>query len=192
MRLGIEMDFLPGLEDRTAGLLERHEFDYVIGSVHFIRHNAVDHEVYDIWEEMGDADAVWHAYFEAMAAAARSGLFDVMAHPDLVKVWGDQRPRPSRDPRFHYEPLVEAVAETGVAIEVSTAGLRKPVSELYPAPALAEMLVDAGATFALSSDAHVPEHVGWEYEPTVTLMRAWGIDEVAVFDRRERRMEPLG
>ena len=127
-----------------------------------------------------------------MAEAARSGLFDILAHPDLVKVWGSARPGPERDMRFHYEPLVEAVAETGVAVEVSTAGLRKPVGELYPAPALAEMLVDAGAAFSLSSDAHVPEHVGWEYGATVERMRAWGIAEVAVFEGRERRMEPLG
>ena len=68
-----------------------------------------------------------------MAEAARSGLFDILAHPDLVKVWGRERPMPERDPRFFYEPPVEAIAETGIAVEVSTAGLRKPVGELYPA-----------------------------------------------------------
>ncbi len=119
-------------------------------------HDAVDHEVYDIWEATADADTVWRRYFETVAEAARSGLFDVMAHPDLVKIWGSGRPLPERDVRFYYEPFVEAVAETGVAVEVSTAGLRKPVGELYPAPALAEMLVEAGAAFSLSSDAHVP------------------------------------
>jgi histidinol-phosphatase (PHP family) len=192
LRLGIEMDFLPGREDRTATLLDAHDFDYVVGSVHFLGDVAVDHPGWDAWERTGDPDEVWRRYFEAVAAAARSGLFDVLAHPDLVKVWGSGRPQPERDPRFHYEPLVAAVAETGVAVEVSTAGLRKPVGELYPAPALAEMLVDAGASFSLSSDAHVPEHVGWEYAAAVETMRSWGIGEVAVFDRRERRLEPLG
>ena len=66
----------------------------------------------------------------------RSGLFDILAHPDLVKVWGRGRPLPERDPRFYYEPAVEAIGEAGVAVEVSTAGLRKPVGELYPAPRL--------------------------------------------------------
>lgn len=192
LRLGIEMDYLPGLEDRTATLLDGHDFDYVIGSVHFLGDLAVDHEGWDVWEGGGDADAIWARYFETVAEAARSGLFDVLAHPDLVKVWGAARPGPDRDPRFHYEPLVEAVADAGVAVEVSTAGLRKPVAELYPAPDLAAMLVDAGAAFSLSSDAHVPEHIGWEYGETVELMRTWGIEEVAVFERRQRRMEPLG
>ena len=192
LRLGIEMDYLPEREDGTATMLDAHGFDYVIGSVHFVQHDAVDHEVYDIWEAQGDPDRVWGIYFDTLARAVRSGLFDIMAHPDLVKVWGSERPRPARDPRYHYEPFVEAVAETGVAVEVSTAGLRKPVNELYPADALAAMLVDAGAAFSLSSDAHVPEHIGWEYEATVAAMRGWGIDAIAVFDRRDRRMEALG
>ena len=192
LRLGIEMDFLPGREDRTAELLGAHPFDYVVGSVHFLGDRAVDHDGWDVWDGAGDPDAVWQRYFEALAEAAGSGLFDILAHPDLVKVWGSGRPLPERDPRFHYEPAVEAIAASGIAVEVSTAGLRKPVGELYPAPAFAAMCVDAGAAFSLSSDAHVPEHVGWEYAAAVETMRGWGIGEVAVFERRERRMEPLG
>ena len=83
---------------------------------------------------------------------------------------------PTRDPRFYYEPAVEAIAEIGVAVEVSTAGWRKPVGELYPADAFAEMCVDAGAAFALSSDAHVPEDVGRDYDRAVEVMRGWGIE----------------
>jgi histidinol-phosphatase (PHP family) len=191
LRLGIEADFVAGAEDRTANLLERGGFDYVIGSVHFIEAGAVDHEGWDVWEREGDPDVVWSRYFETLAEAARSGLFDVLAHPDLVKYWGPVR-APERDPRFHYEPAVEAIAETGVAVEVSTAGLRKPVAEVYPAPAMAEMLVDAGAAFTLSSDAHAPGDVGRDYEEAVELMRGWGIEEIATFDGRRRTMEPLG
>jgi histidinol-phosphatase (PHP family) len=192
LRLGIEMDFVPGREDRIATLLEGHDFDYVVGSVHFVRDGAVDHRVWDVWDEVGDPDRVWGTYFETVAEAARSGLFDILAHPDLVKVWGDERPAPSRDPRFFYEPVVEAVAASGIAVEVSTAGYRKPVAELYPAAAFAEMCVEAGAAFALSSDAHVPEDIGHRYEDAVATMRGWGIDRVAVFERRQRRLEGLG
>jgi histidinol-phosphatase (PHP family) len=192
LRLGIEMDFVAGREDLIADLLAGHEFDYVVGSVHFLADGAVDHDVFDIWSHDGDPDRVWRRYFEALAEAARSGLFDVLAHPDLIKYWGDRRPRPERDPRFYYEPAVEAIAESGIAVEVSTAGLRKPVREIYPAPELAEMCVEAGAAFSLSSDAHVPEDVGYEYERAVAAMREWGIGEIAVFERRQRRMEELG
>jgi len=192
LRLGIEADFIAGREDRIATLIDAHDFDYVIGSVHFLGDRAVDHDGYDVWDGGGDADAIWHRYFETVAEAARAGLFDVIAHPDLVKIWGRARPGPERDPRFHYEPAIAAIAESGVAVEISTAGLRKPVGEIYPAPAFVEMCVDAGAPFSLSSDAHVPDEIGWEYERAVGAMRAWGIEELAVFEGRERRMEPLG
>jgi histidinol-phosphatase (PHP family) len=192
LRLGIEMDFVPGREDRISNLLDAHDFDYVVGSVHFVRHKAVDHRVWDIWDELGDPDRVWAAYFESLAAAARSGLFDILAHPDLVKVWGEERPTPTRDVRFFYEPVVEAIADSGIAVEVSTAGYRKPVREIYPAPAFAEMCIDAGAVFALSSDAHEPENIGYEYERAIEEMRGWGVSELAVFQRRERSLEELG
>jgi histidinol-phosphatase (PHP family) len=192
LRLGIEMDFVAGREDRIANLLDAHEFDYVIGSVHFVRDKAVDFDVWDIWESVSDPDRVWQLYFGTLAEAARTGLFDVLAHPDLVKVWGDTRPTPERDPRFYYEPVVEAIAESGVAVEVSTAGLRKPVAEIYPAPAFAEMCVEAGAAFSLSSDAHVPEHIGYSYDSALEAMADWGVEEIAVFEGRERHLEPLG
>jgi histidinol-phosphatase (PHP family) len=192
LRLGLEMDYVPGREDQTANLLDAAGFDYVIGSVHFIGDRAVDHPGWDAWEDGGDPDAIWKRYFEALAEAARSGLFDILAHPDLVKVWGRGRPLPDRDPRFYYEPAVEAIGETGIAVEVSTAGLRKPVEELYPAPAFAAMCIEAGVPFSLSSDAHAPEDIGFGYDTALGAMDEWGVREIAVFDERERRLEPLG
>jgi histidinol-phosphatase (PHP family) len=192
LRLGIEMDFVVGREDRIASLLDAHEFDYVVGSVHFLREEAVDHDVWDVWEAIADPDRVWKLYFETVAEAVRTGLYDIAAHPDLVKVWGDGRPQPTRDPRFYYEPVVEAIAETGIAVEFSTAGWRKPAGEQYPSRAFAEMCIDAGAVFALSSDAHRPEDVGHGYERAVEMLRDWGIEQIAVFERRERRLEALG
>jgi histidinol-phosphatase (PHP family) len=191
LRLGIECDFVPGAEERTAELLGGRDFDYVVGSVHFVGERAVDHEGWDVWEEPGDADEVWRRYFEALAGCARSGLFDVLAHPDLVKVWGRGRPLPEGDPRRWYEPAVEAIAESGIAVEISTAGLRKPVGELYPAPAFAELCVEAGAPFALSSDAHLPDQVGFGYDRALDFLAELGVGEIAVFERRERRLAAL-
>jgi histidinol-phosphatase (PHP family) len=191
LRLGIEADFIPGAEDRIANLLEAHPFDYVVGSVHFVGDVAVDHEGYDAWRSNGDPDAVWRRYFETLAEAARSGLYDILAHPDLVKVWGSGRPVPQGDLRFYYEPAVEAIAESGIAVEVSTAGLRKPVGEIYPSPALAEMCVEAGAEFCLSSDAHTPDQVGFAYERAIEFLSDLGVERICVFEGRERRLEPL-
>jgi histidinol-phosphatase (PHP family) len=191
LKLGVECDFVPGAEDRTVNLLEARAFDYVVGSVHFVGERAVDHEGWDVWEGRGDADEVWRRYFEALAECARCGLFDILAHPDLVKVWGRGRPLPERDPRHYYEPAVEAIAASGIAVEVSTAGLRKPVGELYPSRAFAEMCVEAGAQFALSSDAHLPEHVGFGYERALGFLGDLGVEEICVFSARERSLAPL-
>jgi histidinol-phosphatase (PHP family) len=193
LRLGVEADFVPGREDRMASLLDAREWDYVIGSVHFVGDEAVDHEGWDIWSTtFASPEKIWRRYFEMLGEAARSGLFDVLAHPDLVKVWGPERPRPEGDLRRFYELAVEAIADSGVAVEVSTAGLRKPVGERYPAPAFLRMCLDAGCPITLSSDAHVPEQIGFEYESTVAWLADQGVPELCVFERRARRLEPLG
>jgi histidinol-phosphatase (PHP family) len=192
LALGIEADFLPGREEAMQDLLAGRDWDYVLGSVHFLRDSAVDMEgEHDIWSS-ADPEAVWSRYFDTLGEAARSGLFDVLAHPDLVKVWGHRRPLPSGDLRRFYDRAMEGIADSSVAIEVSTAGLRKPVAEIYPAPDFLEMCVEAGRPVALSSDAHVPEDLGHRFDEAVALLRSFGVEEIALFSRRERRLEPLG
>lgn len=200
LRLGIEADFVPGAEDRLANLLQARDFDYVVGSVHFLGEYSLDTDDYSIWgsntrgslQPGRSAESVWRDYFLTLAEAARSGLFDVLAHPDLVKVWGKDRPRPEGDLRRYYEPAVEAIAESGIAVEVSTAGLRKRASEIYPAPAFLAMCVEAEAVFALSSDAHRPAEVGADYEQAIELLHGAGVEQLCVFERRQRRLEPIG
>jgi histidinol-phosphatase (PHP family) len=195
LRLGIEADYVAGREDRLARFLDAREWDYVVGSVHFVRDAAVDMEGPDwehVWGRGDSSDKVWERYFATLAEAARSGLYDIMAHPDLVKIWGAARPLPERDPRHYYEPAVEAMLDAGVAMELSTAGLRKPVGELYPAPALLEMAVDAGVPIALSSDAHAPDQIGFRYDDALAALAGAGVTEICVFEGRRRRMEPVG
>jgi histidinol-phosphatase (PHP family) len=192
LRLGIEADFVPGREDRTANLLESREFDYVLGSVHFLGDEALDMDEHGVWRAGRSAEAIWRGYFETLAHAAGSGLFDILAHPDLVKVWGRARPRPDGDLRRYYEPAVQAIAEAGIAVELSTAGLRKPARELYPAEAFLRMCLDAGAPVALSSDAHRPQEVGADYDRALELLERLGVGELCRFERRARRLEPIG
>ena len=192
LRLGIEADYLPGREDRLAELLAARDWDYVVGSVHFVGDLAVDHPDYDIWGTGASPECVWRRYFEWLGEAARTGMFDILAHPDLVKVWGSTRPAPDRDPRFFYELAMDGIAESGIDVEVSTAGLRKPVGELYPSTAFLEMVLDAGNPIALSSDAHVPGDLGSGYDQALAVLDGLGLRELAVFDRRARRLEPLG
>jgi histidinol-phosphatase (PHP family) len=192
LRLGIEADFVPGREDRMAKLLDERDWDYVIGSVHFLLDRAVDMRGdWDVWRS-ADPEKVWRRYFETLGEAARTGMFDVLAHPDLVKVWGADAPRPDGDLRRFYDLAMDGIAESDVAIEVSTAGLRKPVGEIYPAPAFLAMCLEAGRPIALSSDAHTPDDLAFGYDRAVELLESAGVDRIAVFDRRERRLEPLG
>jgi histidinol-phosphatase (PHP family) len=192
LRVGIEADFVVGREDRMASLIDAREWDYVVGSVHFLRDAAVDHGEWDVWDTGRGPDEVWRRYFETLGEAARCGLFDILAHPDLVKVWGSDRPRPEGDLRRFYELAMDGIAESRIAIEVSTAGLRKPVGELYPARAFLEMALDAGCPVALSSDAHVPGDVGRSYSEAVAMLQDLGVSELSVFEGRVRRMETIG
>ena len=79
VKLGLEVDYIAGREEQIAALIDGRPWDYVIGSVHFISHGAVDHDGYDAWAEAG-ADAVWGEYFRALGDAAASGLFDIIGH----------------------------------------------------------------------------------------------------------------
>jgi histidinol-phosphatase (PHP family) len=193
LKLGIEADFIAGREDRMANLLEGRDWDYVVGSVHLIGGYAVDMEgEWDAWRLGESPERLWKRYFDTVAESARCGLFDIVSHPDLVKMWGRARPRPEGDPRRYYEPVVEACLDGGVAMELSTAGLRKPVGELYPAQPMLELAAEAGVPIALSSDAHTPQDLGAGYEQALAALEAAGIGQIAVFERRQRRLEPVG
>ena len=191
VKVGLEVDWIPGREEQIAQLIGDRPWDYIIGSVHFIGDRGVDHDGYDIWES-ASPDEVWSKYFTTLGDAAASGLFDVLAHPDLVKVWGKAKPDPPRPKREYYELAIEQIAAADIAVEVSTAGLRKDVGELYPDRELLEMLVAAGKPVSLSSDAHEPEFIGYAYDDALALMRSVGVETVCVFEGRRRREEPLG
>ncbi len=192
LKLGIEADYVPGREDRTAKLLDEYRWDYVLGSIHFVGEGALDHEEFDIWGMGIGVDTVWRTYFSWLGELARTGICDVIAHPDLVKHWGRRRPMPEGDLRRYYELAMDGIAAGNVAVEVSTAGLRKPVGELYPARQFLELCLEAGCPVALSSDAHHAEHVGYGYDEALAFLADCGVRELAVFEGRERRLEPIG
>jgi histidinol-phosphatase (PHP family) len=192
LRLGVEADYVVNREEQIEELLASQQWDYVIGSVHFLERAALDMDEYDIWRERATPEQIWEEYFQTLASAASTGLYDIMAHPDLVKYWGNERPAPERDLKFFYEPAVEAFAEAGVVVEVSTAGLRKPVGEIYPAGDFLDMCIDAGLNFALSSDAHEPMYIGHGYEQAVEFLADHGVNQLVTFEGRERKLVPIG
>jgi histidinol-phosphatase (PHP family) len=178
VKLGLEVDFLPDHVDELAALLDGYPWD------HF-----VDGESVDMDPAFG-SEAGWRAYFAALVDAASSGLFDVLSHPDLVKFFG-RRPEPAVVEELH-ETAAEAIAASGVCVEVSAAGLHKPVGEIYPDAPLLRRCRELGVPITLASDAHVPDHVGRDIHRAVDHARSVGYDTVTVFDGRRRRQEPLG
>lgn len=191
VKLGLEVDYVPGRERELHDVLAPYPWDYLLGSVHWIEGHSVDSAVdRGLWKHF-PTEEVWRRYFIALRGAARSGLFDVLSHPDLVKIFGL---RPSQaDVFLHHDETAAAVeAARGLAIEVSTAGLRKPVGELYPDPGLLEACRSRGIPITTASDAHEPDDVGRDLGQAVAYARDAGYETVTVFDGRRARQEPLG
>jgi histidinol-phosphatase (PHP family) len=188
VKLGLEVDYVGERQERLAELLAPYPFDFLLGSVHWLDGRAVDTQP-GIWEG-SSVDDVWRSYVDALSELASSGAVDVLAHPDLPKIFG-RRPEPGVLGELH-ERAADAVAAAGVALEISTAGLRKPVCELYPDPALLQACADRGVPVTLASDAHVPELVGQAFDEAIALARDAGCETVTVFEGRGSRQEPLG
>jgi histidinol-phosphatase (PHP family) len=188
VKLGLEVDYVGGRERETADLLAPYPWDYLLGSVHFVDGFAVDMEP-GLVEKLGPNEA-WRRYFVWLRNAARSGLFDALSHPDLIKHHG-----PRTDPesaQWLHEETADAIEAAGVCIEVSSAGLHKPVGELYPDWPFLDACCKRGVPITTASDAHVPQNVGRDLDRAVDLARSAGYETVTVFERRRRRQEPLG
>lgn len=179
--IGVEMDWLPDRRDRIERFLRDRPFDIVLGSVHWIGELAVDHPDYSIWDH-DDSAEVWRRYLSELVAAAESTLFDVLAHPDLPKVFGHKMPERLAG---ELDAAIERIAATGIAVECSSAGLRKNPREIYPDPDLLARLHTAGIPVTLASDAHRPEDVGRDYPTTVAALRGAGYRTITRFRARE-------
>ena len=181
VKLGIEVDYVPSREEETAEVLAPYPWDYVLGSIHYIGDAGIDGQP-SLIEEVGIEEA-WRRYYETLASAATSGLFDSLAHPDLVRMYG---------PEIDWDWDAVAASLNGVCIEVSTGGLYKPHEKLYPNADLLAAARRRGTHITLASDAHVPENVGRDFDAAIDHARTAGYETVTVFEGRRARQEPLG
>ncbi len=183
LRLGIEIDFVPGAEERMERDANALPYDYVIGSVHRVDNEEVDHpdhqEIYEKWETYD----LYEAYYENVRKAALSGRFEVLGHPDLIKIF---RKFPDRDITPMLEETADVIAESGVVVDVNAAGLRKPIGEIYPSRDFLEMFHRRGVPIILSSDAHAADQVAAGYDKSLKLVHDVGYREVTTFKARER------
>jgi histidinol-phosphatase (PHP family) len=187
VKLGLEVDYEPAREEETRELLAPYPWDYLLGSIHYIDGVAVD-AMPSLVDAIG-VEAAWRRYFDRLAAAAKSGLFDSLSHPDLVKIYG-RRPERRLEEELH-ERAADAIAAAGVAVEVSTSGLRKPVGELYPDEHFLRLCRERDVHVTVASDAHVPSLVGRDFDRARELLRAAGYTTITLFEQRQATQVPL-
>jgi histidinol-phosphatase (PHP family) len=184
VRLGLESDFYPGVEPWLEKLHARVPLSHVLGSIHY--------QVGDYRKLFytGDVFSYQELYFEHLALSAESGLFDTLAHPDLIKNespadWDFERLRPV------IERALDRVAATGVAMELNTSGLQKDLPEMNPSPSQLALMRERGIPVVIGADAHVPERVGDGYVSALGLLESAGYQEVSFFIDRQRQSVPI-
>lgn len=185
--LGIEADYVEGHEEALAAILASYPFDLVLGSVHWLDGFWVDapdsRRVYEEGPER--VRSIWVNYWSQLEKAAKSGLFDVLAHLDLPKKFGFLPEEPLAELE---ERVLRAIVQAGVAVELSSAGRRKPVGEDYPSVKWLTRLAAAKVPLVLSSDAHAPEEVGFAFAELAQKLHALGVQPWSCWQRKRVRL----
>jgi histidinol-phosphatase (PHP family) len=186
IKIGLEVDYLPGYEDWIRDLAARHPWDYLIGSVHYVSDAwAIDNPTQLSEWKFRDPMEVWAVYFERLAMAAESKLFDIIGHADLCKKFCFY---PQQDCTPLFRRFLRAARQNNVAMELNTAGLRKDCKEIYPCPALVKLAYEEGVPITFGSDAHAPGEVGLNFEEAMILARTAGYTQCVRFEKRERAL----
>lgn len=180
--LGYEVDYLPGyMDDRVL----KANVDYLIGSIHFIDKWGFDNPEFIGGWKSKNIDEIWQAYFEATEAMAKSGKFDIVGHLDLIKVF---KFMPKTDVRTLAKNALLAIKNANMVLEINTAGLRKPIGELYPSRALLEEAYALNIPITFSSDAHAVDQIGFGYDLATTLAKDIGYAQAVTFQERDRQL----
>jgi histidinol-phosphatase (PHP family) len=183
IRLGLEVDYIPGHEKWVRQLAARHPWDYFIGSVHYISDSwDIDNPAKLAEWKKRDPFEVWTLYFERLSLAAKSKLFQIIGHADLPKKFSI---RPWQNCRQLYQDFLNAAAQAGCAIELNTAGLRKDCREIYPCAELLDIAWRKSVPITFGSDAHAPAEVGMNFAEAIALARSVGYTETCRFTRRQ-------
>jgi histidinol-phosphatase (PHP family) len=182
IKIGLESDFLPGYENETKSIIDSYPYDYIIGSVHFIDDWAFDDPASREYWKKYDVNEVYLKYYALLRQSAKTGLFQIIGHCDLPKKFGA---RPTIDLTGEIKATARVFKQTGVAVEINTAGLRKPVAEMYPAPDCLKIYQEAGVPLIFGSDAHAPQEVGKDFEKAVELAQSVGYSEYLIFKQKK-------
>jgi histidinol-phosphatase (PHP family) len=184
--LAYEVDFLHGL---VLDEIIESKVDYLIGSVHFIQKQnnlwGFDNPEFIGGYESRDIDKIWQDYFDAIEAMAKSQLFQIVGHLDLIKIF---KFLPQKDVRTIAKRALSAIKKSHMCIEINAAGIRKPIGEPYPSKALLEEAYALDIPITFSSDAHDIDQVGFGYEKAVILAREVGYTQCATFKNKQMEL----
>ncbi|HZK44055.1 MAG TPA: histidinol-phosphatase HisJ family protein [Syntrophomonadaceae bacterium] len=189
IKLGLEVDYELELNQDIKKMVQSNYLDYLIGSVHFIDGWAFDHPDHKHKFNEFDIDIVYQSYYDLVDKAARSKQFDIIGHLDLIKIWG-HKPK-QKDVLQYVEPVLSSIKEAGLVIEINTAGLRKPVQEIYPQYEVIELMKKMDIPITLGSDAHHPSQVGLDIDKAVFLAKRAGYKNIVSFNKREKIIIPF-
>lgn len=185
VRLGLEVDYFPGKENIIYDFIHKLYLDYVIGSVHYLGETTVDSgpEYY----EGKNIDDLYQSYFNIVNEAVASGLFDIIAHCDLVRIYNY---KPVADPEPLYRKLAKEMSKHDVAIEINTNGKNRPVGDFYPDRRFLKIFYEENVPACVNSDSHIPARIGQHFDEAYGLLKEAGYKEMAVFSKRDRFLVP--
>ena len=183
VKFALEGDFFPGTEQWVKEFNSQHEFDYIIGSVHYLGEWGFDNPIFVHKYEERNVDEVYEQYYDHIKRSAAARLFDIIGHCDLVKKFGH---RPSKNMEAVLREVFKVVKSADIAVEINTSGLRKPVKEVYPSEQILTILHEYKIPLTLGSDAHAPNDVGKDFDVAKQLIEKYGNGRISLFDRRQR------
>jgi histidinol-phosphatase (PHP family) len=183
MKLGAEVDFFDDKIDIMREFIHKYPFDYVMGSVHVIGNWIVD-EPSEIQEySKKDLSRVYKDYFGLVEELCACGLFDILGHPDLIKIFGF---KPAEDLAAIYEETAEAIARAKMCVEINPKGLIRPCREIYPSLQFLRILHAHDVPITFGSDAHSPKDLGLNIDEAVRLAKKVGYSEACTFSNRQK------
>jgi len=180
--LGYEVDYLQGHIDAHV---VNAKVDYLIGSVHFLDKWGFDNPEFVGGYQDRDIDEIWQAYFDATEAMAKTRYFDIVGHFDLIKVF---KYMPTKDMRLLASKALKTIKKSNMVLEINTAGLRKPVKEIYPSELLLIEAYTLDIPITFGSDAHSVDQVGFAYDKSVALAKRVGYTKAVTFEQRDREL----
>lgn len=189
IKVGLEIDYYPDQINEIEKKVKYFDYDYIIGSVHYIGKWMFDSDKEKKEYENWDHDKLYERYISLVTNSARKDFYDILGHIDLIKIFGI-KPVKSK-PENIFAPYLKEIAKTGLVVEINTNGLNKPAKEIYPSFPIVQLLFDNNIPITLSSDAHHPEEVGRDLDKARDLAVRAGYKKIPVFTKRRIHYEYL-